>query len=43
MSSIIDGTVEGENTCTITFMDKQLYDALIYEGCNTIATRNIVL
>lgn len=36
LSSKIEATVEGENTTTIVFMDKQKYDAPIYTGAITV-------
>lgn len=35
-SSKIEATVEGENTTTLTFQDKQKYDAPIYKGAITL-------
>ena len=36
LSSKIEPTVEGENTSTMVFMDKQKYDAPIYTGAITV-------
>lgn len=35
-SGMIDGTIEGENTSTFVFQDKQMHDAAIYEGAITL-------
>ena len=37
-SSKIEATVEGENTTTLVFQDKQKYDAPIYKGTITLQT-----
>ncbi|MFV9552075.1 hypothetical protein [Algibacter sp. PT7-4] len=41
LSSKIEPTVEGENTSSMVFMDKQRYDAPIYKGAITLQPESI--